>query len=75
MDKKLIKKIKNKLLPLPSNTPIVIIYNDRVNMIKKWILKDIPFQVLDIDGGICLHPLILKKTLLHNAFYWPANLQ
>jgi surface carbohydrate biosynthesis protein len=63
MAENLVTRLLTKLLPLPVKAPVAIIYEDRVAMIEKWVLKEIPYVVVKVDGGICLHPIVLLRTL------------
>lgn len=63
MAQELVAKVLRKLVPLPAKAPAAIVYADRVAMIEKWVLKEIPYEVVRVDGSVCLHPLILLRTL------------
>lgn len=66
---KLVTRLLSKLFFLPVKAPVAIVYEDRVAMIEKWVLKDIPYFVVKVDGGVCLHPIILLRTLTNLKYF------
>ncbi len=41
---------------------VVLLYPNREDIVRDYILKEIPYQVVDV-GMLCLHPLILMRTM------------
>jgi surface carbohydrate biosynthesis protein len=50
---------------LPAKAPVAIVYRDRVDLFEKWVLKEIPYQRVEVGEWVCLHPLLLLATLMN----------
>lgn len=48
---------------LPAKASVVIVYKDHVELLEKWVLREVPYQLVSVDGRLWWHPLILLGTV------------